>query len=239
MFSFCGLNRGSIRPGAAHHLAIKFDICDAELPDVMSDARQACGECVVRLPLTDFVSSNSLHFRELLIHNGLPVTDTGLEEDADTGECVPTKVYADFKIHLVGDGGFHHDMYRAEREIAKPPGGEFSRRAPSSPSMGPQSSPGLGGPERSSGHSSSGGHGHSRSNSLERYQERMTARTVKLLNKLPANCFWLMWSDLMLVVWVDVATDGNTLSIVSRFRLQRWAGLSRAIWRPRSIARSH
>ena len=85
VFKCDGFRSGSIRPGAAHHLAIKFDICDAELPDVVSGARPACGECVVRLPLTDFVSSNSLHFRELLIHNGLPVTDTGLEEDPDIG----------------------------------------------------------------------------------------------------------------------------------------------------------
>jgi hypothetical protein len=133
MFSFCGLNRGSIRPGAAHHLAIKFDICDGELPDVVSGARPASGQCVVRLPLTDFVSSNTLHFRELLIHNGLPVTDTGLEEDAETGEAVPTKVYADFKIHLVGDGGFHHDMADSFNKVQTDKA--HSVRAPSSPSM--------------------------------------------------------------------------------------------------------
>lgn len=133
MFSFCGLNRGSIRPGAAHHLAIKFDICDADLPDVVSGARPASGECVVRLPLTDFVSSNTLHFREVLICNGLPVTDTGLEEDAETREAVPTKVYADFKIHLVGDGGFHHDM--ADSFNKGQTDKAHSVRVPSSPAM--------------------------------------------------------------------------------------------------------
>lgn len=133
MFSFCGLNRGSIRPGAAHHLAIKFDICDADLPDVVSGARPASGECVVRLPLTDFVSSNTLHFREVLICNGLPVTDTGLEEDAETREAVPTKVYADFKIHLVGDGGFHHDM--ADSFNKGQTDKTHSIRVPSSPAM--------------------------------------------------------------------------------------------------------
>ena len=197
MFSFCGLNRGAIRPGAAHvrpcvpcaelssdghslfvcarclpltircfcgqHLLIKFDICDRELPDVLSGARPACGECVVRLPLTDFVSSNTLHFRELLINHGLPVTDTGLEEDAETGEQVPTKVYADFKIHLVGDGGFHHDMadsFKKARYTPKPGTRAAEAAAAGLGASGGGSARAPTPPRRS------------RSNSLERYQER-------------------------------------------------------------------
>ena len=130
---------------------------------MLSGSRPACGECVVRLPLTDFVSSNTLHFRELLINHGLPVTDTGLEEDAETGEQVPTKVYADFKIHLVGDGGFHHDMadsFKKARYTPKPGTRAAEAAAAGLGASGGGSARAPTPPRRS------------RSNSLERYQER-------------------------------------------------------------------
>jgi hypothetical protein len=71
----------------------------------------------VRLPLTDFVSSNTLHFRELLIAGGVPVTDERLFDGRHT------KVYADFKIHLIGDQGFHHEMAACIQGASKAGGG--------------------------------------------------------------------------------------------------------------------
>lgn len=83
VFSFCGFNQANVKPGTAHHMCLKFELCDFD-----SDSELETGECAVRLPLTDFVSSNTLHFRELLISGGVPVTDTRLFDGTRT------KVYA-------------------------------------------------------------------------------------------------------------------------------------------------
>jgi hypothetical protein len=113
VFSFCGFNQANVKPGTAHHMCVKFDICEAST----SGSSQQYGECVVRLPLTDFVSSNTLHFRELLIAGGVPVTDERLFDGRHT------KVYADFKIHLIGDQGFHHEMAACIQGASKAGGG--------------------------------------------------------------------------------------------------------------------
>ena len=107
-------------------------------------------------------------------------------------------------------------MYRAERETAKP--GESRRVPSSSPSMGPQSSP-LGPPERLSGHSAGSRAPtpprRSRSNSLERYQERMVARTagVRMLTQsgVATYKFWNTPERLLTFVLLVVrARRGHT-----------------------------
>ena len=127
MFSFCGYNgsftsgdRGTKRGGnrMGHHMCIKFDITERKAGGGANEDRQApvdedeeelsqaltAGECIVRLPLADIVSGNTLHFRELLINgSGVPVTDAGLDGTS-------SGVYAEFKVDLVGSEGFHHQM---------------------------------------------------------------------------------------------------------------------------------